>query len=218
MPNRRADAIVDELEQRIVTGALTGGARLDEARLAEDFGTSRTPVREALQRLATAGLAEQIAHRGVFVRQPDVLELMEMFEVMSELEALCVKFACRRITNADISELQDINASCKRAVERDDTEDYYIENRRFHHLIYALSGNQYLEAQARALHERLRAYRRIQLQVRGRLAQAMEEHEAVVAALAKGNVDQAMDALRNHVAIQSEKFRLLMSHARRAAE
>ena len=80
--------IRDSLEQRIVEGELGNGKRLDETELSSFYGVSRTPVREALQRLAESGLAEHLPRRGTFVRSPSLSQLVEMFEVMAELECM----------------------------------------------------------------------------------------------------------------------------------
>ena len=105
MEKRRADTIADELEELIFDGTFPDGERLDEVRLAEHFGVSRTPLREALQRLARSGLVELIPRRGAFVRQPGPVELLEMFEVMAEVEAVCGRLAARRISDEAFAEL-----------------------------------------------------------------------------------------------------------------
>ena len=85
MDKRRADSIAEALEQLIFDGTYADGMRLDEVQLAEQFNVSRTPIREAFQRLAQSGMVEAIPLRGVFVRQPGPVELLEMFEVMAKL-------------------------------------------------------------------------------------------------------------------------------------
>ena len=218
MERRRADVIADDLEEAILDGTFETGARLDEVRLAERYGVSRTPLREALQRLAQSGLVEQVPRRGVFVRQPGPVELLQMFEVMAELEAACGRFAARRITETGLDDLNAANARCRAAVDAGDADAYYRENERFHLTIYAQSGNDFLAAETRALHRRLVPFRRIQLRLRGRMAQSMAEHEAIVAALAAGDADTAATALRDHVAVQGEKFHHLVASLRTAAE
>ncbi|MET1413471.1 GntR family transcriptional regulator [Roseibium sp. HPY-6] len=217
MEQRRADNIAETLEEHIFSGVFQDGDRLDEVRLAEKFGVSRTPLREAFQRLALSGLVELVPRRGAFVRQPGPIELMEMFEVMAELEAVCGRLAARRISDAAIEELRDANARCQMAVEEKDTDGYYIENERFHKTIYRQSGNSFLEQEAAKLHKRLKPFRRQQLKFRGRMAQSMAEHEAIVDALARGEPEQAANALRNHVAVQGEKFHNLMASLKREA-
>lgn len=186
--------------------------------MAEQFGVSRTPLREAFQRLALSGLVELIPRRGAFVRQPGPIELMEMFEVMSELEAICGRLAARRITEEALAELRDANSKCKAAVAANDTDRYYTENERFHRVIYRQSGNGFLEQEAAKLHKRLKPFRRQQLRFRGRMGQSMAEHEAIVAALSAGDSDRAGQVLRDHVAVQGEKFHHLMASLKSAAE
>ena len=89
METKRAEQIAETLEQLVFQGEYEDGQRLDEIKLSEQFHVSRTPIREALQRLVLSGMAEQIPRRGVFIRQPGPVELLEMFETMAELEAAC---------------------------------------------------------------------------------------------------------------------------------
>lgn len=218
MGQRRADTIAEELEERIFDGTFSDGDRLDEVRLAQQFGVSRTPLREAFQRLALSGLVELIPRRGAFVRQPGPVELMEMFEVMAELEAVCGRLAGKRISDRSLAELNDANAKCQAALEARDSDAYYVENERFHRILYRESGNSFLEQEACKLHKRLKPFRRQQLRFRGRLAQSMAEHEAVVQALTNGDGEAAAAVLREHVAVQGEKFHTLMASLRSAAE
>ncbi|MGO4914940.1 GntR family transcriptional regulator [Pseudogemmobacter sp. W21_MBD1_M6] len=211
MELRRADSIREKLEQMVVVGDFADGERLDEVTLSEKFGVSRTPLREALQMLAASGLVELIPRRGAFVRHPGLVELVEMFEVMAGLEAMCGRLAARRISDADLADLKQTERACQAAVTAGDTDNYYFENERFHHLIYHASGNSFMAAEAERLHKRLQPFRRMQLRVRGRMAQSMDEHKRVVAALEAGNADQVAEALHEHVAIQGEKFNDLMA-------
>ncbi len=218
MEIRRADMIADELEELVFAGEFGDGDRLDEVKLAAQFGVSRTPLREAFQRLVASGLAEQIPRRGVFVRQPGPVELMEMFETMAEIEGVCGRLAALRISEQAIGVLVEANARCQQAIDNGDVDDYYRENEVFHHYIYKQSGNSFLEQEALRLHRRLKPFRRHQLRFRGRMAQSMSEHVAIVSALKEGDPDKAAQALRGHVAIQGEKFHLLMSSLKTAAQ
>lgn len=215
---RRADSIADQLEQMILTGEFADGERMDEIKLAERFQVSRTPVREAFQKLSVSGLVEQIPRRGVFVRQPGPVELLEMFEVMAEIEAACGRLAAMRISDAALADLEQANAVCQEAVDRADADAYYRENERFHKIIYKQSGNSFMEQEASRLHKRLQPFRRMQLHLRGRMKQSMSEHQAIVAALTEGDSVKAADALRSHVAVQGEKFHNLMATMKTAAE
>ena len=167
--------IRDSLEQRIVEGELGNGKRLDETELSGFYGVSRTPVREALQRLAESGLAEHLPRRGTFVRAPSLSQLVEMFEVMAELECMAIRLAARRATAEDIDALEKDNETCRAAVAADDTKKYYEVNARLHGRIYQMSGNSFLASEARRLHDRLRPFRRLQLRVRGRSFRGITE-------------------------------------------
>jgi DNA-binding GntR family transcriptional regulator len=217
MYNRRADSVRRDLEQMILTGALADGERLDEVSLSAQFGCSRTPLREALQALAASGLVQLKPRRGAFVRHPPFEEVVEMFEVMAELEALCGRLAARRMSDAVIAEIRTTVVACEQAVAVNDSDRYYAENERFHLLLYESAGNRFLEAEATRLHRRLKPFRRMQLQVRGRMAQSLAEHRVVLTALDHGDGAAAADALRDHVAVQGGKFYDLMAGYRRSS-
>jgi len=212
MDVRRADHILDDLEQMIVTGSFADGERLDEIRLSEHFGVSRTPIREALQKLVASGLVEQRPRRGVFVVEPGPVELVQMFEAMAELEASCGHLAAKRISSTELRALEEVNNLCKQAVSEDDADQYYTHNEKFHHLIYEAAQSSYLRDLAIKLQKRLKPYRRMQLHLRGRLEQSMSEHEGILSALTKGDSARAANELREHVAVQGEKFHHLLTH------
>lgn len=102
-----AEQLRDNLAEQIVTGERLPGARLDEADLAERFGTSRTPVREALKALAGVGLVEYRPHRGALVALPTTRRIEEMFEVMAEIEATCARLSALRMTASERRELAE---------------------------------------------------------------------------------------------------------------
>ena len=211
MERRTADRIRENLEQRIITREFADGERLDEVRLATSFGVSRTPFREALQMLAGSGLVELIPRRGAYVRHPGIVELIEMFEVMAELESLCGRLAARRISLGELAELTRAAQACERSLVKQDPDTYYHANEEFHYLIYKASGNSFLASEALRLQRRIRPFRRMQLRARGRLEQSMKEHTIILKALQDGDQDAAAEALRNHVSIQGEKFHSLIS-------
>jgi DNA-binding GntR family transcriptional regulator len=196
----------DEIENEILTGLFPPGHRLDEMALANRFGVSRTPIREALLQLSAAGLIEVRPRRGAAVASVGAERLIEMFEVMAEIEGLAGRLAARRHTDADMNAIMETHDACRRAAGAGDSDAYYYENERFHYAIYHASHSQFLIEQCTALHRRLKPYRRLQLRVRNRVARSFAEHEQVVAALMAGNEEAAGRALHDHVAIQGERF------------
>lgn len=211
MGANRADQIAGILEHSVFKGEYKDGERLDEIRLAERFRVSRTPIREALQKLVMSGLAEQIPRRGVFIRQPGPVELLEMFETMAELEAACARLAAARMSETGLKRLEAANTRCKDAAARADLDSYYLENEVFHQEMYRGAGNAFLQGETLRLQNRLKPYRRIQLRFRGRMAQSLAEHETIVAALRSGEPDRAARILRAHVTVQGEKFQHLIA-------
>jgi DNA-binding GntR family transcriptional regulator len=209
-----SDIIADQLETLILEGGIDNGARLDEVQLAERFDVSRTPIREALQRLSNSGLVEHRPRRGAFVRQPGPVELIEMFEFMAEIEAVAARLAAGRISERALQNLKAINDRCMTSVERQDADAYYTENENFHATIYRESGNGFLAQECLRLQRRLQPFRRMQLRFRGRLRQSMAEHERIVDALERGDGAEAADVMRQHVAVQGEKFHNLMASLR----
>ncbi|MCY0093750.1 GntR family transcriptional regulator [Hoeflea ulvae] len=217
MGTRIADSVRERIEQMIVTGEFADGERLDEVKLAEQFGVSRTPLREAFQALAASGLLTLEARRGAFIRHPDFVELVEMFEVMAEIEAMCGFRAARRVTDEQMIAIGLTIDACEAAIAHADFDEYYRENEKFHHLIYEASGNRFLAREAARLHKRLKPYRRLQLRANGRMPQSMREHRAVFSALKNSDSKAAAATLRLHVAIQGERFNDLMASYRQMA-
>ena len=161
--------------------------------------------------LAGSGLVELLPRRGAYVRHPGIVELVEMFEVMAELEALCGRLAARRMSLGELAELTKAAQACQQSLEKQDPDTYYHDNAEFHLLIYKASGNSFLASEALRLQRRIRPFRRMQLRAQGRLEQSMKEHTIILRALQNGDQTAAADALRNHVSIQGEKFQELIA-------
>ena len=134
-----------------------------------------------------------------------------MFEVMAELECMAVRLATRRATSADIDALTESNEACRAAFEAGDTKRYYELNAAVHRQIYKMSGNSFLTVEAQRLHDRLRPYRRLQLRVRGRMGESMNEHDIILAAMRDGDGPQAVVTMRKHITIVGERFNDLVS-------
>jgi DNA-binding GntR family transcriptional regulator len=208
---RLADELRRAIEAEIVSGQLAPSSRLEEATLAQRFKVSRTPVREALMQLASIGLVEIRPHQGAVVAAMTIQRMMEMFEVMAHLEALCAKLAARRATRPERERLRHVHALCKQLVEAGDPDRYYDQNKLLHELIYAGSHNRFLEENTRAIRNRVSPYRRMTLRQPGRLATSWKEHDAVVAAIMDGDGERAAAAMEAHVAVQSDVFTDLIS-------
>jgi DNA-binding GntR family transcriptional regulator len=207
----RAEKLREAIEESIATGAFAPGMHLDETELAQRFGVSRTPLREALIQLSSMGIVVLRPRRGAIVAEVTPQRLLEMFEVMAELEAMCGRLAARRMSAADHSVLMRAHKACEAACRAEDPDAYYHENEQFHYAIYAGSHSSFLIEQTTAMHRRLRPYRRLQLRVRNRLANSFSEHNGVVEALIAGDAEAASERLRQHILVQGERFTDLLA-------
>ncbi|MDQ0455665.1 GntR family transcriptional regulator [Rhizobium paknamense] len=204
-----SDQLLEAIEERIVTGAYPPGTRLDEVDLAKVFEVSRTPIREALIRLETMRIIEKVPRKGWVVTPISPQSLCEMFEFISELEALCGLFAARRATPFQIQQLLSAHEACR---DVDDPDAYYRANEGFHKALYAAAGNSYLLEQLTEMQRRARPYRRLQLRAPERIKASFAEHEAIVAAVLARDEGAAAERLREHVMLQGDRFnRLLQS-------
>lgn len=208
---RLADNVRQTLEQQILTGEIAPGTRLDESRLAERFGVSRTPVREALTHLASSGLIETRPRHGAIVTPITAKRLAEMFEVMAELEGLCARLAARRMTPAERQRLKDLHEACQAPLSEGDPDRYYELNLAFHDAIFEGSHNAFLVEQARQIRARTQPFRRLQLHRMGRMRKSFDEHDAVVAAILAGDEEAAEEGLISHVSIQGDVFAELIA-------
>lgn len=202
----RSETLRETIEEMIAVGDLLPGQHLDETELAQRFGVSRTPIREALIQLASSGLIVMRPRRGAVVAEIGPHQLVEMFEVMAELEAMCGRLAARRMNDAEHAALQEAHSACEAARDASDPDAYFYRNEVFHDLIYAGGHNAFLTDQARALHRRLRPYRRLQLRVRGRIGTSYCEHNAIVQAILAGDSEKTAQLLQSHIMIQGQRF------------
>lgn len=194
-----SDRIRNVLTDEIASGALAAGSALEEQQLADRFGASRTPVREALRQLAASGLVEVRARRGVVVARLTPERIMDMFEASAEIEAMCARLATYRMTPIERSELMQLHEASKAMVEAGDVDAYDAFNHEFHERIYRATHNAFLAEHVLQLRTRLSAFRRTQLRQGDRVRRSREEHEAVMQAIAEGDGEAAARRMRAHM-------------------
>ena len=197
----RAEAIRQQLADDILQGVYPPGERLDEIGLAKRFNISRTPIREALRQLTSAGLVEMRPRRGTIVSLPSEAALAELFEVMGELEASCARLAAQRMSPAERVNLELIHKRSAEAVRADNRDGYRKHNFEFHDAIYRGAHNDYLAATTAGIRQRIAPFRRAQFEVRDRMAKSFAEHDVVASAILCGDAQRAADAMRSHVSI-----------------
>jgi DNA-binding GntR family transcriptional regulator len=194
----------ERLAEDIINGRLPPGTRLEEQSLADRYETSRTPVREALRRLAATGLIETRPRRGVVVSTVTRERLAQMFEAMAELEGACARLAAQRMSEVERQQLTQLQKEGSQIMEADDPAAYEVHNRAFHAAIYNGSGNEILEETAQSVRARLAPFRSAQFQIPGRVAKSISEHSDVVAAILNGDGEKAYVAMRSHMLTVSD--------------
>ncbi|MEZ5811029.1 MAG: GntR family transcriptional regulator [Rhizobiaceae bacterium] len=205
-PRTRAEDLRNSLENMIVDGLLAPGEKLDEMEIAERFGVSRTPVREALRALSSTGLVEVKGRRGMTVAAASISTLLEMFEMMSAMEGLCAKFAARRATPQQKRELRELHAELISSLEENDPDAFYEINARFHNLIYDASHTEFLAEQTRAVRRRVAPYRRHVTFQPGQMQDTIGEHEAILRAIEDADPAAAQGAASKHILLLGDNL------------
>jgi len=191
--------VAERLRARIYAHELAAGAWVDEQGLAEEFGISRTPLREALKVLAAEGLVVLKPRRGCYVAELSERDLDEIFPVLALLEGRVAETATRRLTSADFSRLAEIHAELERHAAAHDIDNFFEANQRFHSALQELAGNRWLSQLIDDTRMFLKLTRRDSLRVDGRLKQSLAEHRAILAAMKKQDAAAAALQMHNHI-------------------
>lgn len=198
--------IMAALENDIVSGRLRPRQRVDEREVAARFGVSRTPVREVLNRMASTGILQGRRNQGMFVAAMTLPQFLQMYEVLSELEALCARLAARRMTSQEKQELTRTQARGDAVSKAEDAPAYAVQNMRFHEAIYNGTHNPYLGDMMRQLRRRLDPYRRFSFQITRRIEESHAEHGRIAKLITEGNPEAAGALMREHMDIQRQNF------------
>ena len=182
----------------IDVGVYRPGDRLVESELAERFGVSRTPIREALQRLETQSLLARDG-RSLIVASLDHNQLAELYVVRCELEGLAARLAARHATDEEIKVLRDMVEADRALV--DQPSALARANRRFHRQIHLASHNRYLVQQLDLVYRSMALMATTSLAAVGRGETALAEHGKIVDAITDGDSDAAYEALKSHISI-----------------
>ena len=206
----QAERLCAVIEEEILSFKLKPGDRLDEARLAERYGTSRTPVREALRQLSSAGLIVLRPHRGAIVAKLGMRELIELLEVMAELVGACGRLAAKSGLKSDFDSIDHALAVCRQSAAKNDIRGYQLANEAFHDAVSRASCNSYLVKLTQDVRKRTATYHRLDLERPNRLKNSLEEHSRIACAIRDGLPDEADSLLRTHILnIGAELARLI---------
>ncbi len=193
-----ADQVFDQLEADILSGKYKRGEILTELKISENLGVSRTPVREALHRLAVEHIIEETA-RGCVVVGINEDDLKDIYEIRCVIEGMAAEKAATRITDkelARLSELVDLQEFY--SVKKDANHIESVDNE-FHELIYKFSGSNVLYSTLVPLHKKIQKYRKAAVENQRRAEHSVEEHREILNALSQKDKDLAKEKMTEHV-------------------
>jgi DNA-binding GntR family transcriptional regulator len=198
-PTALYQEVAERLRQRIFAHELTPGTWIDEQKLAEEYGISRTPLREALKVLASEGLVDLRPRRGCYVTEISRQDTDDIFPLIALLEGRCAAEAVKRAKPADISALKGIHEKLESAARDGRIDAFFESNQEFHKKIQELSGNRWLLSVIQDLRKVLKLSRLHSLSLEGRLQQSLDEHRLIMAALQAGDAVKAEKLMHDHL-------------------
>ena len=198
-PTALYQEVAERLRKRIFAHELTPGTWIDEQKLAEEYGISRTPLREALKVLASEGLVDLRPRRGCYVTEISRQDTDDIFPLIALLEGRCASEAAKRAKPADISALKGIHEQLESAARDGRINAFFESNQEFHKKIQELSGNRWLLSVIQDLRKVLKLSRLHSLSLEGRLQQSLDEHRLIMAALQAGDAAKAEKLMHDHL-------------------
>jgi DNA-binding GntR family transcriptional regulator len=195
----QSNQLAASLEEMIYSGQLRPGEKLEENLLAAQFGVSRTPVREAIQRLVATGMVEVRRRKGTIVTQLTMPRLIGMIEMMAELDVLAARLAARRATAAERKAIGNILERAKADVGSQVA--YTRNNREFHWALYAATHNHYFAETALRTWKVLQPYRNFRLDQASRRKESLAQHQAIHEAMRASDGDLAARLMASHVKV-----------------
>lgn len=198
-PSTLANEIARHLREAIIRGEFRPGERLNEARLTQQFASSRSPLREALRILEAEGLVTVQPHRGTYIRTLSEQDLLDIFDVRLMCEAYAVRQGGDRLTPEALQAMGAALADARTALAREAFEPWHQASLCFHDCIVALSGNSHLIRLYDELKVSLRRYQIFLIRIPRQPLNSQRDHEAILSALEAGDVDAALERLTAHI-------------------
>ena len=190
--------VAEQLRQRIFCRELEPGSWIDELKIAEDFGISRTPLREALKVLAAEGLVTMKVRRGAYVTEVSEKDLRDVYHLLSLLESDAAGVVARTATDDALAQLQALHAELEAAVA--ERERFFAVNERFHMRLLELSDNRWRSQMVADLRKVMKLNRHHSLFKEGRIEDSLREHRVILAALLAHDAAGAAGAMQQHFA------------------
>ena len=197
--SRLSDVVYEWIRNAILSSEFKPGERLSQEMITERLQVSRTPVRDAFNRLQTEGLLDVRPNAGAIVTRLSNEKLAEFYELRALLEGPAARYACENITDEDIAELTRINDQMQQHC--DDLPEFIRDNRSFHHALYSFSRREYLVSHIFQLWDLVEPYRYMYIHTKGKTDASIQEHLKVLDALRKRDALTAGKVIVDHLAL-----------------
>ena len=195
-PRALYEEVAEQLRQRIFRRELEPGSWIDELKIAEEFGISRTPLREALKVLAAEGLVTMKVRRGAYVTEMSEKDLRDVYHLLSLLESDAAGVVAERATDAQLKTLQDLHAELEAAVA--DREEFFAINERFHMHLLEMADNRWRSQMVADLRKVMKLNRHNSLLKQGRIEDSLQEHRRLMQALCTHDAEATRQAMQDH--------------------
>ena len=197
-PRALYEEVAELLRERIFNRELGPGSWIDELKLAEEYGISRTPLREALKVLATEGLVTMKVRRGAYVTEINEKDLTDVYHLLSLLESDAVAVVAIQGTDIQLKELQSLHNELEKAVRN--RERFFEINEAFHMRLLEIANNRWRDQMVADLRKVMKLNRHNSLLKSGRIEESLAEHRAIMQALSVRDADSAAQRMREHFA------------------
>lgn len=198
--NRSLTSIIfDRIREEILNNKYKVGEKIVEAKLAEELGVSRTPVREALKQLELDGLVENIPNRGVVVKGITSQDIADIYTIRMEIEGIAARWCVERMDETHIDTLKEIFELMEFYTFKKDVDKCFELNTKFHETIYMATKSRYLEHVLKDFQIFMKATRIKSLKTEGRMEDSLEEHKLIMEALVNKDVSLAVERIKNHI-------------------
>lgn len=211
--NRSLTSIIfEKVREDILNGRYATGDKIVEAKLAEELGVSRTPVREALKQLELDGLVESLPNRGVIVKGITDQDIEDIYTIRLAIEGIAARWSVERIDPDEIDQLKEIYDLMEFYASKGDVEKSFELNTRFHETLFKATKSRYLEHVLKDFQLFIKSTRSESLKSEGRLDRALAEHRLILDAYLNQDVDAAIEAITNHISNSRANVSMLRGH------
>ncbi|WP_430884527.1 GntR family transcriptional regulator [Fusibacter sp. JL216-2] len=201
--------IFEKIREDILNGMYNPGEKIVEAKLADELGVSRTPVREALKQLELDGLVENIPNRGVIVKGVTAQDIKDIYTIREAIEGIAAKWSVERMSQEELDSLKEIYELMEFYTFKKDVDKIFELNTRFHELIYNATKSRFLEHVLRDFQLFIKTTRYESLKSEGRMDHTLREHKEILDAFIDRDEEKAVKKIIEHISHSKENFEKL---------